>query len=92
MKYKEEFVAQIENINLDLKHPYYDLEDNPNDVEIPRNQLDYANVPSIEIKELESIINQLKENGADRVYIASHVNHRGYYFYGVKLKQNNEDK
>jgi uncharacterized protein related to proFAR isomerase len=39
----------------------------------------------MDIDNVLEIVNSLKESGANRIYIADHCDHHGYYFYGVKL-------
>ena len=69
---------------LDLEYPHYDGDDR-NEVMIPYNKLSFVEAPSLDIDEAIKIITELKEKGANRVYIADHCDHHGYYFYGVKL-------
>ena len=56
---------------------------------IPYNKLNYveSSIPSIDIDTVIKTLQNLKESGADRVYIATHCDHNGYYFNGVKLKE-----
>lgn len=82
--YVEKYIHQESAIELDLEFPYYEGEEN-NTVMIPNNKLKFATVPSMEIDKVIEILNNLKEKGANRVYIADHEDHHGYYFYGVKL-------
>jgi hypothetical protein len=58
-----------------------------NEVMIPHNKLSYVEAPSMSIDDVIEILNEFKTKGADRVYIADHSDHHGYYFYGVKLVQ-----
>ena len=82
----EKFIAVAKNLNLDLKYPNY--EDKINiEVMIPHNKLNYVEVPSMDIDDVINILNELKEKGSNRVYIADHCDHHGYYFYGVQLKE-----
>jgi hypothetical protein len=82
--YVEKFIAKKSKTDLDLEHPNY-AGDERNEVMIPLNKLEYTEAPSIDIDEVISMLNKLKELGANRVYIADHSDHHGYYFYGVKL-------
>ena len=82
----EKFVAKKNLTDLDLVYPYYEGEES-NDVMIPHNKLTYVNVPSMDIEKVLTILNEMKEKGANRIYIADNVDHQGYYFYGVKLME-----
>ena len=82
----EKFIAVEDRTELDLEHPNYEGDDR-NEVMIPYNKLSFVEAPSIGIDEVIGILNRLKEQGADRVYIADHCDHHGYYFYGVKLSE-----
>ena len=86
-RYKEKFVKEISRTEIDLDHPFYENGgDDKNEVETI--DCDFVEgVPSIGIDEVINILNDLKNSGADRVYIAEHCDHHGYYFYGVKLNQ-----
>lgn len=86
--YAERFVKQIERTELDLEFPYYNGDDEKrNEVLFPHHLIGFAEAPSIEIDEVMKIMTELKSEGADRVYIADHSDHHGYYFYGVKLNK-----
>lgn len=74
----------VEKFILDLDFPFYDDKE-PNEVMSPMNRLDFAQCPSVDIDEVINLLNDLKTAGSNRVYIADHVDHHGYYFYGVKL-------
>ena len=80
----EKIIAIESKVELDLEYPHYDGEVH-NDVMIPHSKIDYTEAPSIDIDQVIAILNSLKEKGANRVYIADHCDHQGYYFYGVKL-------
>mgnify|MGYP006928717531 CR=1 FL=1 len=54
---------------------------------IPYNKLDFTEAPSMDIDETIKILTELKEKGANRIYIADHCDHHGYYFYGVQLRE-----
>ena len=86
--YVEHFVAEESKNELDLEFPYYDG-DEDNDVIIPYDHLSYVEdgVPSIPIDDVVEMLTKLKKAGANRVYIAPHCDHHGYYFYGVKLAE-----
>lgn len=80
----EKFIDTIEKTDLDLGYPYYEG-DIKNEVMIPYNRLKFSEAPSLDINEVIKILTELKEKGANKVYIADHFDHDGYYFYGVKL-------
>ena len=81
-RYEEKFIKEISRTEIDLDHPFYE---NGGD---DRNEVKTINLGvSIEIDEVIGILNDLKNSGADRVYIAEPCDHHGYYFYGVKLNQ-----
>jgi hypothetical protein len=83
----EKFIAVNSRTELDLEYPNYDDSDEKNDVMIPHSKLDFAVAPSIDIDDVIKILTELKEKGANRVYIADHSDHSGYYFYGVQLRE-----
>lgn len=79
--YKEEFIKAIDRTDLDMGHPFYENgSDERNDIE-----LSSIEGSSIEIDEVINILNNLKNSGANRVYIQEDCDHHGYQFYGVKL-------
>jgi hypothetical protein len=53
---------------------------------IPHNKLNFAEAPSMDIDKTIKILTELKK-GANRIYIADHCGHHGYYFYGVQLRE-----
>jgi hypothetical protein len=83
--YVEKFIAAESRTELDLEYPHYDRFEVRNEVMIPYNRLTFVDAPSIDIDETIKILTELKEKGANRVYIADHCDHHGYYFYGVEL-------
>lgn len=84
--YREKFIEKISRIELDLEHPRY-TGDDKNEVIIPYEDIVFAEAPSINIDELIELLEELKQKGSNRVYIAQHCDHHGYYFYGVKLSR-----
>jgi hypothetical protein len=85
-KYEQKLVKEINRTELDLEHPFYENGgEERNEVETPN--FGFSEVPSISIDEVIDILNNLKNSGADRVCIAEHCDHHGYYFYGIKLTQ-----
>lgn len=80
----EKFIITTSETELDLDYPHYEG-DEANEVHIPQSKLEYTEVPSMNIDDLIKILMKFKDEGADRIYIADHVDHQGYYFYGVKL-------
>jgi hypothetical protein len=80
----EELVDSVSKTELDLKYPYYE-NGKINKVFTPDDRLYCVEAPSIEIDEVIKILNDLKQKGANRVYIADDSDAYGYYFYGVKL-------
>ncbi len=94
--YVEHFIAEESRTDLDLEFPHYSNTEKDehgdavsNEVITPDDELSYAEayVPSIAIDEVVEILANLKNKGADRVYVATHNDHHGYYFYGVKLAE-----
>jgi len=85
--YVEKYIDVIIKSDLDLEHPFYDKKDpeSQNEVMIPYHKINFAEVPSMDINDVIKYLMTLKDKGADRVYIADHVDHKGYYFYGTKL-------
>ena len=85
--YREKFIVQESRTEIDLDPPFYDG-DERNEIDTVWDELKYVDgVPSMELDELIGILQNMKRRGADRVYIATHEDHHGYYFYGVKLEE-----
>jgi hypothetical protein len=82
--FAEKLIQKISKTELDLKYPYYE-NGVPNEVLTPHNSLAFVEAPSIDIDEAIQILQELKEKGSNRVYIADNPDAEGYYFYGVKL-------
>ncbi len=82
----EKLIAEESRTDLDLDYPHYEGEVK-NEVMIPHSMLSFTEVPSLDIDEAIKILIGFKEKGANRVYIAEHCDHNGYYFYGVKLME-----
>jgi len=80
----EKFIAEESKTELDCDFPNYEG-DIRNEVMIPNNKLGFADTYSMDMDEAIKILTVLKEKGANRVYFATHCDHRGYYFYGTKL-------
>lgn len=90
MRKKIEKVIHSESrIDLDVRPPYYDdHRQEGGKVELAWKQMPFADVAySLEISDLTNLLVQAKELGADRVVIAPHVDHIGYYFYFTKVKE-----
>lgn len=83
--FKEELVLKIDLTDLDAKYPYYEGEVR-NEVE----QYDGNEVPSLNINKLISDLNLMKDHGCNKVTIEPHIDHRGYYLYGLKLTEVDE--
>ncbi len=82
----EKFIDKEELTELDCEFPFYDKNtEDRNEVLIPHSHLSFAQCPSVDIDRVITILNNLKEKGANRVYLADHVDHQGYYVYGTKL-------
>ena len=82
----EKFIAVESRTELDLEYPNYENKIN-NEVMTLHNKLEYVEAPYMDIDDVINILNELKEKGSNRVYIADHCDHHGYYFYGVQLKE-----
>jgi len=82
----EKFIAVESRTELDLEYPNYEGEVS-NEVMTPHNKLEYVEAPSMDIDDVINILNELKKRGSNRIYIADHCDHHGYYFYGVELKE-----
>lgn len=87
----EKFIKETSLTELDLDYPYYDDTEGEvkNDVLVQESALNYVErgVPSMDIDDVIVALNELKRAGANRVYIADHSGHHGYYFYGMELKE-----
>lgn len=84
----EKFICKVSRTELDMEFPNYEEDgEERNEVMIPYNMISFADSPSMDIDEAIKILEEIKEKGANRVYIADHSDHHGYYFYGVQLKE-----
>ena len=84
-KYKEKLIERIEFSELDFEEPHWsEGEEDANDIEY----LDAVETEttSINIDLAISTLKNLKEKGADSVYIYQHVDHIGYIFTGSKFE------
>jgi hypothetical protein len=89
MKLQEILVDKFDITDIDLDYNYSDeLDENGDNIRIDIEESDeigYAQCPPAKIDEVIEGLLILKNKGADRVYISEHVDHHGYYFYGIKL-------
>ena len=86
----EKYVSEISMTELDCEYPYYTdkNQEDPNEVMMSRKdreEMCWAEIDSMDIDEAIKVLEQLKEDGAERVTFATHTDHHGYYFYGTKL-------
>jgi hypothetical protein len=84
--FAERLVETVDKTELDCDFPFYTGENGERN-EVLSPSLPFVEVPSLPIDEVIAVLQQLKDKGANRVYIADHVDHHGYYFYGTKLQQ-----
>lgn len=85
-KFKESLIEEISHTELDLQYPFYS-EDERNDIDTSGMPNVWSDTVSIDIETVINSLNELKEKGANRVYIVAHEDHIGYYFTGVKLEK-----
>jgi len=81
-KYTEVLVGKFDITDIDLEYYYPNNDDNRVEIHSPNN---YNDIPPPRIDELIEKLTTLKNKGAERVYIDSHIDHHGFYFYGIKL-------
>lgn len=96
-KYIEQLVAIESRIELDLDPPYYSTTEIDEDGDALRLDVEWSDelrgscfcdtTVSIEIDEVIPILERLKAKGAQRVFIADHADHYGYYFYGTRIEE-----
>jgi len=79
--YVEKFIENIETDELDFEEVFR------NNELLTSSKVQAQSAISISIEEVEKIINELKKNGANRVYIEYHEDHITYIFSGVQLKE-----
>lgn len=95
MKYEENLVGQFDLTEIDLEYYYStELDENggPIRYEIKQSrEVDYAECPPAKIDEVIEGLLELKKKGAERVYIAEHTDHFGYYFYGIKVVERKKE-
>lgn len=98
MKYdlKETLVDSFDITDIDLDYYYSDEKDEDgDDIRInilTSNDVKFSECPPAKIDELINGLIDLKHKGTERVYIAEHTDHQGYYFYGVKLEPHTPSK
>ena len=85
-KYKEIIVNKAVFTDLDLEFPFYDENDNRNDVDTVHAHFSDTTV-SMDINLLIKTLHDMKEKGTERVYIAQHSDHFGYYITGIKIEE-----
>lgn len=83
MKLKEILIDTKAIQDLDMEYPYYDG-DIP--TEISKDEEIDTEGCSIGIEQLQSILDELKSKGANRIYITSDFDRHGYIFCGVQVK------
>lgn len=83
-KFKETLIKEIEFDAIDCEFPFFTGEE-PNEVEMIDNV--WSMIESIDIDKIVNALNDLKFNGADRVYLYAHADHRSYILTGVKLDE-----
>ncbi len=87
-KFKETLVDVNYHEEIDLDYPFYnngDLE--PNEIDTSEMPDIWCDTESIDINVVINSLMDLKEKGANRVYIVAHEDHHGYIFTGVKLEE-----
>lgn len=85
MKYKEILINEVETEEIWGSEPFYNNEtDEANDIDFLNDV--WSESSSMPIDEALKILTDLKENGAERVYIYAHGDHNNYIFTGVTLK------
>lgn len=82
----EKFVKRDIITNLDLKYPRY-IKNTKSDVYVSSFVPKEVKAPSMCIDELIDLLNSLKSEGANRVYISDVKDFEGYVFYGVNLEE-----
>lgn len=83
---KETFISKKEVSDLDLLPPFWNEElDESYPLELSKEGY-YQDAPSMDIDELITMLKNSQEKGANRVYMESHNDHRGYEFVFVKLE------
>lgn len=95
-KYIERLISIHEETELDIAPPYHSDTEVDEDGDPLRLEVEwcdklqkscYSEVEvSMEIDEVISILERLKAAGAERVLIAEHIDHHGYYFYGTRIE------
>jgi len=85
--YVEKLVGVIQNTELDLDPPYYtEGSEERNTFLCDERAFEYgAGQESVDIDYMIEYLKHLKDQGANRVRIAYHSDHRGYYVYGCEL-------
>lgn len=86
-KFIEKYIDNVEKTDLDLNWPFYDENEESTKIEYSKSAREFSlsEAPSLDIDEAISVLQELKKQGANRVYIGDHCDHHGYHFTGVKL-------
>lgn len=87
-KFKEILIDEIEISELDLEYPFFNEDENPNNIDFSSGR-DYYEVVSIDIDRVINLLTEFKDKGANRVYIDTHIDHQAYKFCGVNLVEEN---
>lgn len=91
MKYQEKVLGVFELTDLDLDYYYSnELDENGDRVRLEIKTSDevyFGECPPAKIDDVIDYLTQLKNMGSDMVYIGEHIDHHGYYFYGIKLEE-----
>jgi hypothetical protein len=90
MTLQEKLVGYFDITDIDLDYNYSkEVDENGDKIRLDIRQSDkvhYCECPPAKIDEVIEQLTHLKNKGAEHVYIAEHVDHHGYYFYGIKLE------
>jgi hypothetical protein len=91
MKLQEKLIGKFDITDIDIEYNYSDeLDESGDQIRLDikySDEVSYSECPPAKIDEVIKNLILLKEKGAERVYISEHIDHHGYYFYGVKLEE-----
>lgn len=94
-RFKEILIRKTEFTELDLEYPFYgpdldedgDTESNEFESSLSLDTDLYAEAPSMSIDDAINALQNLKDEGANRVYFYAHNDHQGYIITGVNVQE-----
>ena len=89
-KFREEFISRVAKHEIDLGFPYFNDDHEMNVIEKTeevKNNTRFVTDASLDIDEVIDILMEMKNKGANRLYIEEESPDQGYIFCGTKLNK-----